>query len=329
MPSTRKFSPPKIVWANSLNPPKSASRTPFLQKIAKAEEKQIHPTSACCGARAPPRPPPRHGGVCSRYRHRSTRCSRTPRSSAAIASRASPMFPQFPQLLVVLSLELWRAPLLLLRLQRPLHLELLPPPSIAVLIQPPFSRHLLHCATLELRLVHRAEELQAVLSRHIPEILPLKHRGAARQPRHRRGNDVCRSVMTGRTTRWRDSMDLRLRTPSLARGLVRGLIFRIFVVRSRHVQHRCRLLAVGAPEEVASFRYEGRHGRGRRRDRDGRAQECARARAGGGRARRGGREREFELTEQSVTVKNWNFLNEKRDFELPPASDGFDPGAEI
>ena len=29
MPSTRKFSPPKIVWANSLSPPKSPSRAPF------------------------------------------------------------------------------------------------------------------------------------------------------------------------------------------------------------------------------------------------------------------------------------------------------------
>jgi hypothetical protein len=51
-----------------------------------------------------------------------------------------------------------------------------------------------------------------------------------------------------------------------------------------------------------------------------------RVRVGGARGGEAGSAK-FELIEQSVTtVKNWNFLNEKRDFELPPASDGFDPG---
>ena len=89
-PRLEKISPPKIVWESSLNPPKSPSRTPFSQILAKAAREQIHPTSACCGARPPPRSPRRYGGVCSRCRHCSTRCSRKPRSSASTASRASP-----------------------------------------------------------------------------------------------------------------------------------------------------------------------------------------------------------------------------------------------
>ncbi len=40
MPSTRKFSPPKIVWANSLNPPKSASRNPFFENLAKQQKER-------------------------------------------------------------------------------------------------------------------------------------------------------------------------------------------------------------------------------------------------------------------------------------------------
>ena len=63
-------------------------------------------------------------------------------------------------------------------------------------------------------------------------------------------------------------MDLHPRTPSLARDLLLGLIFGIDTVRSRHGQHRCRLLALGAPEEVASFEWKGRNGRGRGCGRD-------------------------------------------------------------
>ena len=141
-------------------------------------------------------------------------------------------------------------------------LDLLLVAGIRILPQYPFTRHLHHCATLELPVVHRVDEHETLLSTQVPQIVSLKHRGAACQPRHRRGNDVCRSLMSSRATRWRDSVDLHPRTPSLARGRVRGLIFRIFAVRSRHVQHRCRLLGLGAPEEVASFKREGRHGQG-------------------------------------------------------------------
>ena len=92
------------------------------------------------------------------------------------------------------------------------------PASAAYLIQTPSTRHLHHCAALELRLVYSVDSPQMLLSSPVPQMVPLKHRGAARQPRYRPGNDVCRSIMSSRKTRLGDYVDLHPHTLSIARG---------------------------------------------------------------------------------------------------------------